>query len=184
LRLSRPVACIARGKRRSSSAGRGRCGCSPHRFRVKRSLLLLDDSSTLKSLGRLHFRSPFARFAEATAGSLEMPACGLYGEGSGVIHEGVGRVEGAVTGRGWLGVPGSATAGTSAEAFQSSIRSRWAGGSVVRCSRAQSSSRLSSVWLGGGRPLTTHELARVTAGRLGLGATAIARRVMRRPPSF
>jgi hypothetical protein len=36
-----------------------------------------------------------------------------------VIHEGAGLANGAVTGLGWLGVPGSATAGRRAEAVQS-----------------------------------------------------------------
>jgi hypothetical protein len=58
-----------------------------------------------------------------------------------VIHEGVGLVKGAATGRGWL-FAGSLTAGRSgAELVQSSIRPRWAGQSVVRCSGAQSSGR-------------------------------------------
>ena len=86
-----------------------------------------------------------------------------------VIHEGAGRVKGAVTGLGWLGVPGVVTAGRWVEAVQSSIRPRWAGRSVVRCSRAQSSSRPSVAPVGAWRPLTTHELARASAGRHGVG---------------
>lgn len=42
---------------------------------------------------------------------------------------------------GWLGVPGRAAAGRRTVAVHSSIRPRWAGRSVVWCSRAQSSSR-------------------------------------------
>jgi hypothetical protein len=42
---------------------------------------------------------------------------------------------------GWWCVPGTVTGGALAEAFQSSIRPRWAGRSVSRCSRAQSSGR-------------------------------------------
>jgi hypothetical protein len=42
---------------------------------------------------------------------------------------------------GWWCVPGAVTVATLAEAFQSSIRPRWAGRSVSRCSRAQSSGR-------------------------------------------
>jgi hypothetical protein len=54
----------------------------------------------------------------------------------------------AVTEPGWLGVPGRATAGARAEAFQSSIGRRWAGTSVLRCSRAQSRWRPSVAGMG------------------------------------
>jgi hypothetical protein len=64
-----------------------------------------------------------------------------------------------VRGLGWLGVPGGATAGTGAEAFQSSTRPRWAGPSVLRCSRAQSRWRPSVAKLGVERP-STHRRAR------------------------
>ena len=49
---------------------------------------------------------------------------------------------------GLSGVPG-VTVGALAEAFQSSIRSRWAGRSVSRRSRPQSRWRPSSVVVGG-----------------------------------
>jgi hypothetical protein len=67
----------------------------------------------------------------------------LYEGGRVVIHEGAGRVKGAVMALGWWGVAG-VTVATRLRAFQSSIRSRWAGRSVVRGSRAQSSGRPSS----------------------------------------
>jgi hypothetical protein len=66
---------------------------------------------------------------------------------------------------GWSGVPGRATAGARAEAFQSSIRARWAGPSVLRCSGAQSRWRPSVAESGEKRPLTTRELARAAARR-------------------
>jgi hypothetical protein len=70
---------------------------------------------------------------------------------------------------GWLGVPGRATAGRRTVAVHSSIRPRWAGRSVVWCSRAQSSSRPSVAPVGAWGPLTEHELARAAAGRHGVG---------------
>jgi hypothetical protein len=56
------------------------------------------------------------------------------------------RVKADVTGLGWLGAGPLTAVGARSEAFQSSIRSRWADQSVVRGSGAQSSGRPSGWW--------------------------------------
>ena len=71
-----------------------------------------------------------------------------------VIHEGAGRVKSVVRALGLWCVPSVVTVGALAEAFQSSIRPRWAGRSVSRCSRAQSSGRPPAAWLSALGPLT------------------------------
>jgi hypothetical protein len=82
-----------------------------------------------------------------------------------VIHEGPQGVKGVlIRGRGWLGA-GSLTAVRLGKVLQSSIRSRWAGQSVVRCSGAHSSGRPSGV----SEAMTYVELARACASRRSRG---------------
>ena len=70
-----------------------------------------------------------------------------------------------VTDRGWLLVPSLTWAGSMSDAFQSSIRSRWADQSVVRGSGAQSSWRPSGWW----RPdIGTSSPERAQAGKEGV----------------
>jgi len=70
------------------------------------------------------------------------------------MHERAGRVKSVVRALGLLRVPSAVTVGTLAEASQSSIRPRWAGRSVSRCSRAQSTGRPPDARLGALGPLT------------------------------
>jgi 5-methylcytosine-specific restriction enzyme A len=65
-----------------------------------------------------------------------------------VIHEGAGRVKGAVRGLGWFDAWSPAAALAGSEGLQSSIRSRWADQCAVRCSGAQTRRRPSFRWGG------------------------------------
>jgi hypothetical protein len=58
-----------------------------------------------------------------------------------VIHEGAGRVKGAVRALGWLVARSAAAAWAGSEGLQSSIRSRWADQCAVRGSGAQTRRR-------------------------------------------
>ena len=72
-----------------------------------------------------------------------------------VIHEGAGLVKVAVRGLVWSGAGSLTASRAGAEMLQSSIRSRAADQSVVRCSGAQSSGRPS--WVS--EAMTKSELA-------------------------
>ena len=113
--------------------------------------------------GRWHSKTSSRSFKVVA----RQPACmtstvrpALYEGGWVVIHEGPHGVKGVlVTGLGGFGA-GRLTAFRLGKVLQSSIRSRWADQSVVRCSGAQSSGRPSS---GFSEAMTNVELARACA---------------------